>query len=213
MESISKAGSAEALRRIQSFWLANLVHDLRNSLFVARGYTRMVLEDREDSLADIHRRYLSVAVQHIGRIFGLVGELDDFPSQLELHLNPVSLRALLQHEVSELTAGGRNKDVHFIAQIANNPLQIMGDSAKLASAMQGLLTAAVDFTGPKGTVCIEAINAGEKIALRLSATNGASNLQPDISTATKILRIHGGTVSVKVTPDSGLVLHCDLPVA
>src|ERR1051326_2871975 len=122
MESISKASSADALRRIQSFWLANLVHDLRKSLFVARGYTRMVLEDHEDSLTDIHRRYLSVAVQHIGRIFGLVGELDDFPSQMDLNLNAISLRDLLRHEVGELTAGGQHAGVHFVVHIHNNTL-------------------------------------------------------------------------------------------
>ena len=213
MESISKASSADALRRIQSFWLANLVHDLRNSLFVARGYTRMVLDDQEDSLTDIHRRYLSLAVQHIGRIFGLVGELDDFPSQLDLNLNAVSLRDLLRLEVGELTAGGRHGGVHFVEQIINNPLHVMGDPAKLASAVQALLAAAVDFTGPTGTVCIEATNAEEKIVLQVSAKGANSGPQPDISPAAKILRIHGGTVSLRVTPENGLVLHCDLPMA
>jgi len=112
-----------------------------------------------------------------------------------------------------LKAGGQHSGVHFVEQIANNPLQVMGDPAKLASAVQGLLAAAVDFTGPTGTVCIEATSAEEKIQLQVSARGGDSDLEPDISPTTKILRIHGGTVSVRLTPENGLVLHCDLPTA
>jgi signal transduction histidine kinase len=213
MESLSKVNAATALRRIQSFWLSNLVHDLRNSLFVARGYTRMVLEDREGSLGDTHRRYLCEAAQHIGKAFGLVGEFDDFPGQAELSLEDVSLRTLLRHELANASAGSQRGNVRFIEQIPNNPLRIIGDAAKLASAVQAFLKAAVDFTGPGGSVCVEATDEQEKIVLRVSATGGGSNPAPDISAASKILRLHGATVFFRASAEQGFLLQCDLPCA
>ena len=104
-------------------------------------------------------------------------------------------------------------DVHFVEQMSDNPLNTIGDSAKLASAMQGFLAAAVDFTGAGGTVCIEATPEVDKVVIRMSATGDGSNPATDISRASKILRLHGATVSLQTSSEQGFLLQCDVPVA
>src|SRR5258707_277046 len=43
----TKLNGYQILDRLRSHWLSTLAHDLSNPLFVARGYTRLALEENE----------------------------------------------------------------------------------------------------------------------------------------------------------------------
>jgi signal transduction histidine kinase len=203
------ASHSSALRRIQSQWLSNLVHDLGSPLFAARGYARMVLEDRDGALTGTQRQYLTGVAENINRAVTLVRELNDFPGPEDLSLEQVSLATLLQKAVADASPLAGEKNIRFVVQIGKG-LFLVGDSAKLASAMQAFLLAAVEFTGLYGIVDVDAIQEDERIVVRISATAGDAET-PELGRACKVLRLHGGTASIRANPAEGFFLQLELP--
>jgi hypothetical protein len=105
-----------------------------------------------------------------------------------------------------------------IEELDNGLLTTIGDASKLALAMQAFLAAAFEFTGPGGTVQIQAREENEKIMVEFSATprpGAPLDASPDLSLACKILRLHGGSAFLSATGKTlseGYLVTCELPV-
>ena len=170
----------------------------------------MALEDRDGALTDTQRRYLTGVAQNVSRAVTLVQELNDFPGPEDLALEVVSLGPLLQKAIVEASPAARAKNARFVENIAKSLFPI-GDSAKLALATQAFLLAAVEFTGSGGIIGVDAIQDEEKIVVRISATAGAAEM-PELGPACRILRLHGGTTSLRANAAEGFFLEFGLPL-
>jgi signal transduction histidine kinase len=210
----SAIDSAEALRQIQSHWLSNVVHELASPLQVARGYTRLVLEDRDNPLTGDQRRYLSAVLEGLAKLIQLGRELNDFPSEGTLDLEQLDLRTLLDAALAD----GRLKHASFqiLEPEGQGPLQVIGDRGKLVKAVHEFFTAAVEFTGPENIVEVVVREETEKITVQFSSA-GQRNIQPlkpapDVSQACQTWRLHGGRAWVTAEADEGFLISCELPV-
>src|SRR5260370_21462798 len=76
----TKLDGYQILDRLRSHWLRTLAHDLSSPLFVARGYTRLALEEKGSPLTPSQRRYLTVVLENIDRLVTLAQELNDIPA-------------------------------------------------------------------------------------------------------------------------------------
>jgi two-component system, cell cycle sensor histidine kinase PleC len=161
--------SAEVFDRIRERWLANIIHDLSNPLFAARGYVRLVLEEREAPLNASTKRYLDAALENIGRIVALTQELDNFPERAEFKFESISFRSLLKQAVADLRTALLQKSVQLTENVSED-LSTIGDREKVVLVLRSFLAAAVEFTGPGGTVRVDASEDDERIIVRFSAT-------------------------------------------
>jgi signal transduction histidine kinase len=206
----------EILDRLRSHWLRTLAHDLSNPLFVARGYTRLVLEEKDSGLTPSQRKYLTAALENIERLVTFAQELNDFPAADGFEFDTVSFRTLLQQAAAEIRSDLAAKSMLLEQHFSEDPLATIGDREKLAVAVRGFLHLAVELTGHGGTVKIQAREENEKIILRFSATRGPETSREasprDVSMPCKLWRLHGGATSVSLAPDGEYLVACELPV-
>jgi signal transduction histidine kinase len=212
----TKLNGYQILDRLRSHWLSTLAHDLSNPLFVARGYTRLALEEKDSQLTPSQRKYLTAALENIERLVTFAQELNDFPATDGFELDTVSFRTLLQQAADEIRSDLAAKSMLLTEHFSEGPLTTIGDREKLAVAVRGFLHLAVELTGRGGTVKIQAHEENEKIMLRFSATRGPEvsreGSPPDVSMPCKLWRLHGGATSVGLAPDSEYLVACELPV-
>ena len=105
----TKLNGYQILDRLRSHWLSTLAHDLSNPLFVARGYTRLALEEKDSQLTPSQRKYLTAALENIERLVTFAQELNDFPATDGFELDTVSFRTLLQQAADEILACGQRE--------------------------------------------------------------------------------------------------------
>jgi signal transduction histidine kinase len=212
----TKLNDYQILDRLRSHWLSILAHDLSNPLFVARGYTRLALEEKNSQLSPSQRKYLTSALENIDRLIAFAQELNDFPATDGFEFDTVSFRTLLQQATAEIRSDLADKSMLLTEHFSDGPLATIGDREKLAVAVRGFLHLAVELTGHGGTLKVQAHEENEKIFLRFSATRGPEAGReaspPDVSKACKLWRLHGGATSVSLAPDSEYLVACELPV-
>jgi len=206
--------SSDVLERIQECWLSNVVHDFSNPLFTARGYVRLLLEEREGPLSESHRRYLIVVLENIGKLVALAQELNDFPAKQGFALEAFSFRDLLQQAVAKVASVLAEKNVRLAQNLPNEALATIGDREKLGQALYSFFSAAVQFSDPGGLVEVSAREDDQRIIVQLSSTGdpATAGSQPDLSRPCRLWRLHGGSTSINRSSEGRYSLVCELPV-
>jgi signal transduction histidine kinase len=206
--------NSEALRRMRIHWLSNIMHDLRGPLFAARGYAKLILEERAGNVTVTQRKYLTSIVENVNKVSLIVGRLDQFPAGEALDLDVVCLRDLLSGVALEWRAA---RSARFVAEIPHEPVYTVGDRAKLTGAVHQLLGATYEFAQPSGLVEMHASHRDDELTVRLRASrdSGAdfSAASPsDFEAPSGILRMHGGAASFECVPGRTCHITVRLPV-
>ena len=192
--------TSEALAKIRSLWLSRLIHDFRGPLFAARGYAKLIVDQRAGSVTDTQREYLNQIIENTSKLSSLVDALATFPSDQALRLDFVSLSEMIVEYVREETASDATLQIN--APLFSVPATTIGDRDKLTFAVHKLLGVAVDFSRSGGEVQIQAKQEDDEFSLRICATPGESISQrtnaadADIAMALEALRLHGGAAHV-----------------
>lgn len=204
---------AEVLEQIRQQWLSNLAHNLSGPLFTARGYIRMALQARETPLPENHQRYLTLALENIERLGALARNLEEFPSPQDFEFRSFAMRDALVEAITAVVPCLQGKDAQFRQNLIDGPMTTVGDRKKLAQALGGFFEAAARAVERHGTFEISADETDGLISIRLSASTAGPtlDLQPDISTASRLWQSHGGSTSVLQT-ERQYSLTCELPV-
>jgi signal transduction histidine kinase len=204
------------LLKIQSNWLSSVIHDLSNPLFAARGYLRMLLEEKNNPLTESQHRYVITALENIERMTALTQQLNDLPGKDGFDLDVVNFRDLLPRVLEDARSALPEDAAQLKGQIFSGSLSTIGDPERLAVAVHKLLHAAVEFIECAGTVQINAREENEKIVVEFWATPDRPSTEkkpvPDVLEASKIWRLHGGNCFFSPIAEGGCVISCELPV-
>lgn len=215
-EAKSPPESAEALRRIRAHWLSHVTHDFRGRLFAARGYTKLMLEERGGNVTVTQRKYLTNILDHINKLAMLVNTLQEFPSAEALNLEPVSWTELLHSVVQDWRRS--EKTLRLEEHLPEGPVQTTGDRAKLRFAVHKLLGSMVEFSRSEGKVELCAQQEEDELMLRFLGTAeglrdaSSSVLQTDIAMPCEIVRLHGGMASIEPPSAAAYRVTVRLPI-
>jgi len=193
----------QAFESIRHHWLAHIVHDLRGPLFAARGYTKLLLEARDEGVTVTQERYLTTILENITKLAGLVETIQQAPAPSDLSLERIDLNQLLQSVVNHLQE--QNKTLQLGCHFFPGPAFTIGDRAKLMLSVQQLLGAAVDFSRFGGRIELHTRSEDDEFTMRISVLPGGSMsgtnpefvppALPDVTIPCQILRLHGGVAS------------------
>ncbi len=206
------ANKSEALQKIRKHWVSRTAHDIRGPLFAGRGYARLLLQ--EPDVTATQRKYAANILENMNRLAELVGALGDFPSESALDLNPVDLRDLLHRALDTMRA----RATLHLACVPNEPVWTVADGAKVSTAVHKLLTSLVDFSRSDARIEVRASQEDDEFVLRCFASGGPATPPdqpcdaPDIDTASRILRLHGGTASAGVASTGVVHVTLRLPL-
>jgi signal transduction histidine kinase len=143
---------AEAADRAKDEFLAMLSHELRNPL--AAIISAVSVLDRigsHDDIAMRAREGIRHQITHLGR---LVDDLLDIvhvaSGQIALACEPLNLATSVQRSVSDLASTGRLE--RHVVDVRAEPVWANADPTRLNQIVSNLLTNAIKYTSPGGTI-------------------------------------------------------------
>jgi signal transduction histidine kinase len=220
--------------------LANVSHDLRTPLAAMQGYLELLLL-RHGSLEPAEERnYLQTAARQSERLGRLVNDLFDL-TQLETgELLPRAedfvLAELVQDVVQKFAHEARQRGVRLHAGDVVTTLRVHADLALTARVLENLVDNALRHTPADGSVRVDILAGDARTALTVSDTgegiaaadlpglfdryDRGSRVQGvgaspglGLAIARRIVRLHGGELTIRSAPGGGTVVSFDLPTA
>jgi signal transduction histidine kinase len=228
----------DALRVAQDDFTATVSHELRTPLTSISGYTELLLESEPGTLSAAQVRMLEVIGRNAARLRELIEDMltaaaieaGDFRVAAE----PFDLAEVLGPAIAAAEPAAGKASVRLHADV-RGPLPLTGDAAQLDRVVTDLLSNAIKFTAPDGTVGVHADRRGDDVRLIVAdtgmgipageqhalftrffrASNAVARAVPGTGLGLSIVRTvvdrHGGSVQITSTEDVGTTVTVRLP--
>ena len=223
----------------KSQFLANMSHELRTPLNAILGYAELLVDGIYGELADKPRGVLERVQQNGRHLLGLINDVLDLSKieagQLTLTLEEYALPGLVDSVVATTASLAQTKGLKLLNFVAAGMPPGYGDSRRLTQVLLNLVGNALKFTDV-GEVRIDAACSSGRFRIAVTDTGpgiaeddqkrifeefrqvdntstrnkGGSGLGLAIST--RIVEMHGGTITVASAPGAGSTFTIDLPV-
>ncbi|ANH37668.1 Sensor protein DivL [Nocardioides dokdonensis FR1436] len=218
---------------------AAVTHELKNPLTSILGHVE-ILQDTPAQSDQVERSVSSIS-RAARRMEALVESLLSLarvsdPEQLPARRR-VDLRELVA-EAQELAAvQAQRRDITLTVDGAEEPCHTEGDPAELAMVVSNLLSNALKYTPPGGSVRLTTSTVGDRVSLTCTDTGHGIPLadqatvfdeftrsaQPDggevpgsglgLAITRRVVERHGGTIDLRSTPGQGTSVQVLLPAA
>ena len=242
-ESRARRDEAEALaqslrqaNRAKDEFLAMLGHELRNPLGTLTNAVAVLDKMTGDETT---RHLLAIVSRQTGHLARLVDDLLDVgrvtTGKIELRMQPVELRALIERCLDALVQAGRTQ--RHIITVNGRALHVEGDVTRLEQIVNNLLDNALKYTPAVGSVEVEtAVEEGQAVLRVRDTGNGIAaellnhvfdlfvqepqaldrsrgGLGIGLALVKRLVDLHGGTVSAwSAGPGQGSEFTVRLPV-
>jgi signal transduction histidine kinase len=158
------------LDRLKDEFVSSLSHELRTPLTSITGYVELLLEETEDAET---RKHLEVVRRNAARLLGLVSDLLFAArlqsSRLELRLEPVDLRMLVEQAVVSARPHAELASVALNVHAEDVP-PVDGEGDRLAQLLDNLVSNAIKFTPAGGAVDISLAARNGGVCIEVSDT-------------------------------------------
>ncbi len=231
---------SERASRAKDEFLAMLSHELRTPLNAILGWTHLLAMEPADSV--LQRQAREAIERNATAQTRLVGDLLDASriilGKMDLELDPVDLRAVVDEAVEGLQPAARAKGIVLtVAHEAPEPVTLDGDASRLRQVVWNLVSNALKFTPTGG--CVEVVtrvgpheaelrvaDTGVGLAPALATRNFDRFFQADVSPSKAeaglglglaivkhFVELHGGSVGVSSPgPRQGSTFVVRLPL-
>jgi PAS domain S-box-containing protein len=222
--SAERAARAElvAAGQAKDEFLATISHELRSPLNAILGWATLLQRPRVDAstVAD----GLKVIERNARAQTKLLGDLLDanqlMSGKLSLSFEPMDLNEVVRATLDSMRVSIAARKIRVEAQVADNPLPVMGDAVRLQQVVSNLMSNAIKFTPPDGVITIstgaatefaycEIRDNGEGIAAEFlphifekfsQADSGSARrfagLGLGLAITRQLVESHGGSISV-----------------
>lgn len=228
----------QALDTVKTDFMSTVSHELRTPLTSISGYLELLRDGGSNQLTDAQRRMLEVISRNTSRLRDLVEDILIL-SKIESGgfgsaQAPLDLVEVIDRAVVAVGAAAAKGAVELDLDV-RGPLPVRGDGAQLDRVVENLLTNAVKFSPPEGTVTVRAERRGDRAALVVAdtgmgipadeqqalfvrffrGTNAIKQAIPGTGLGLAIVRTiidnHGGAISVHSTENVGTTVTVQLP--
>ena len=171
-----EGASSHHMDHMKNVFVAMMSHELRTPLGVMNGYAEILCQELDEfeevygkSLPPQIKEFVLAIHENAQRVLGLVNELFDLSNMRQLTLTPMSLHETLQPVIENARVELESKGVQFIAQLADEPLDVFSNPNRLSQIIHNLLSNAVKFTD-NGSVTLRTRKQGSSIIIEITDT-------------------------------------------
>ena len=212
-------------------------HQLRNPLTSIRMSVHLLLEGSLGPLNSRQAELLIAAREECERLTAIVEELLDL-NRMEagkslLDIEPVSPGAMVREAVEPFLTDAKDKGITLTMTVPDDLPNVLGDSKRLQHVLANLLSNALRFTNPGGTVSVGA--EAESGMVRFTVTDSGRGIEAEhlgrlfepfyrvpgqdrptgvglgLAIVKEIVKAHGGSVGVNSEPGKGSTFWLTLP--
>jgi len=209
-------------------------HDLRVPLRAIDGFSRILLEDYEDTLDEEGIRLLNIVRENTAKMGHLIDDilLLSRASRQEMVLNEIDMAALAKSVYNEFQTDTNDRNIEF--SVGNLP-NAYGDRSMLGQVFQNLIGNAIKFTRNRETAIIEVggkekgkeivyyvrdngagfdmkyINKLFGLFQRLHSPEEFEGTGVGLSIVQRVIRRHGGRVWGEGSVDGGATIYFTIP--
>jgi NtrC-family two-component system sensor histidine kinase KinB len=212
-------------------------HQLRNPLTSIRMSVHLLLEGTIGPLNSRQTELLLAARDESERLTAIVEELLDL-NRMEsgkalLDIEPVSPQAMVRDAVEPFLTEAKDKGITLTMTMPDDLPNVIGDSKRLQHVLANLLSNALRFTSPGGSVSVAA--EAEPETVRFAVTDSGKGIEAEhlgrlfepfyrvpgqdrptgvglgLAIVKEIVKAHGGNVGVTSEPGKGSTFWFTLP--
>jgi PAS domain S-box len=233
IHDITERKQAERLRQEV---VAMVTHDLRTPLGTVKNILELLQRSHFDDFDEKDKKYVISGQRNVDRMMTLINDLLDIEKitsgRMKLDLGRVVLQELFDASLELHQEGANQADVSLV--IKDTDIVFEGDEEKLQRVLSNLISNAIKFSPPKGTVTVKA-QSGSK-DLRIFVEDEGPGIPPDqlqsvferfhqVETQKKtggsglglaickaITNLHAGNIWVESEVDKGSKFIVSLPV-
>lgn len=158
--------------------LANVAHELRNPLTSILGWTQLLEQHVED---DDARRGLAAIASSARMQAQLIADLSDVSriatGKLLLTREHLLLHAAVDTAIDGVRLSAEAKAIHLVAPQAYEPVIVHADRVRLQQVFWNLLTNAIKFTPPGGTVSVDVRVDADTVCVEVSDTGRGMHVE------------------------------------
>ena len=156
------------LTRMKANFLSMITHELRSPINAINGYLDLALDGIAGDLNEQQREFVRRARGGSEHLYALVEDLllvsRADSGQLRLNRGVVNLPELMRNSIEELELTAQDNDITIVADIPDNFPRIYADGTRIQQVLRNLLSNALRFTPPGGSVTVSASVIEDTIA-------------------------------------------------
>jgi PAS domain S-box-containing protein len=237
---IEARDAANAANSAKSEFLANMSHELRTPLNSILGFGRIMQRGYKP---ERYERNLDNIVRSANHLLDLINDILDLSKiesgKVEYETSELDPTDVIEEAFQTVAIQAREKGLEMKSYLKHdNKILIKGDRTRLKQVCMILLTNAVNYTNPPGSVSLVTENDSERLRVLVKDTGigidpsqqelifenfyrvESSSYRTDetgtglgLSIARKIALGHGGSISVESAPGEGSVFTFEIPLS
>jgi signal transduction histidine kinase len=231
----------ETAGRLKSEFIANVSYELRTPLNAIIGFAEILANEYFGTLTPRQRDYSRGILESSNRLLALINDILDLATveagYMVLETRPVDIGEMLQAVLTFTRERARNQSLDLSLHCADTIGTIEADERRLKQALFNLISNAIKFTPPGGSIRLEAERrstaGGSDLVLSVSDTGvgipavdqerifekferGDPQLYQSgaglgLSLVKSLIELHGGRVTIESSPETGTTVRCHLP--
>ncbi|HTQ33538.1 MAG TPA: ATP-binding protein [Stellaceae bacterium] len=228
----------ETAARLKSEFIANVSYELRTPLNAIIGFAEILANEYFGTLTPRQLDYSRGILDSSHRLLSLINDILDLATieagYMTLETGSVDIRDMLDAVLTLTRERARNQNLDLSLHCADDVGVIEADERRLKQALFNLISNAIKFTPPGGSIRLEAEMDADELILSVADTGvgipmadqarvfekferGDPTLAQTgaglgLSLVKSLVELHGGTVSMESSPENGTIVRCHLPV-
>ena len=225
-------------RELKRDVISTVSHQLRTPLTSLRMSVHLLLDEKLGTLNEKQTELMIAARDDSERLAVILDDLLNInrleSGKANLSPEPVSPAELVHQALEPFLMVAKDKGIAIVEDVPDNLPRVMVDLERIRYVFANLLSNALRFTRPGGTVTVGAVL--EDVELRFTITDTGAGIAVEhqtrlfepffrvpgqdeksgaglgLSVVKKIVEAHGGTVAVESVPDQGATFSFTMPI-
>jgi NtrC-family two-component system sensor histidine kinase KinB len=219
--------------------ISTVSHQLKTPLTSVRMALHLLLEEKVGPLTEKQAELLVAAREETERLDRILGELLDIgrieSGNVPIERSPVSPHTLVSEAVEPYRNAARDGGVSLAVDLPENLPRVWVDPAQISHVFANLLSNALKYTLPGGTISVSAKGEGEYVLFQVSDSGvgiparylprifeqffrvpeqkPGTGVGLGLAIVKDIVEAHGGTVGVESREGTGSTFHFTLRIA
>ena len=224
----------ETAGRLKSEFIASVSHELRTPLNTVIGFAEILKNQYFGSLNSSQSEYCGGVLDSAHQLMASINDILDLATieagYMVLERAAVDVSQMLHAVIALTREHARSRGLDVSLRCPPQIGTIEGDERRLKQALFNLISNAIRFTPPGGTIGIEARRSGDEVLLSVAdkgigvvSGNRARRFEKfgsrsrptgsglGLSLVKNLVELHGGSVEVEEAEGRGLRVTCRLP--